>query len=217
MPPKRRQAEDTSDAEPQYAKKSKGNTGKAQPQELTKGSDQDGNTFWELGSNRRISSSVFRNTTLINIREYYNADGKLMPGKKGISLSLAQYQALLKVIPQLNADLRKQGHAIEDPEFAEVTEQTDAPVSLPRSRRWSPRRRTTRRRRSRASPTLTLPATKRKVPRMRTTTSRANRSAKRNIFGRRKSGKYGYEINPLLPTDCLSLQARCGCHLLYVC
>lgn len=50
MPPKRRQAEDTSDAEPQYTKKSKGNTGKAQPQELTKGSDQDGNTFWEVRS-----------------------------------------------------------------------------------------------------------------------------------------------------------------------
>ncbi|KAK3499088.1 ssDNA-binding transcriptional regulator [Neurospora hispaniola] len=132
MPPKRRQAEDTSDAEPQYTKKSKGNTGKAQPQELTKGSDQDGNTFWELGNNRRISSSVFRNTTLVNIREYYDAGGKLMPGKKGISLSLAQYQNLLKVIPQLNADLRAQGHAIEDPDFAQVAEQTDAPVETPK-------------------------------------------------------------------------------------
>ncbi|KAK3402829.1 transcriptional Coactivator p15-domain-containing protein [Sordaria brevicollis] len=131
MPPKRRQVDDNSDAEPQYAKKSKGNSGKAQPQELTKGSDQDGNTFWELGNNRRISSSAFRNATLINIREYYNADGKMMPGKKGISLSLAQYQNLLKVIPQLNADLRKQGHAIEDPEFAEVAEKTDDPVETP--------------------------------------------------------------------------------------
>ncbi|KAK3951973.1 ssDNA-binding transcriptional regulator [Pseudoneurospora amorphoporcata] len=132
MPPKRRQVEDTSDAEPQYTKKSKGSSGKAQPQELTKGSDQDGNTFWELGNNRRISSSMFKNTTLVNIREYYDANGKLMPGKKGISLSLAQYQALLKVIPQLNADLRKQGHAIEDPEFAEVAEPTDAPVESPK-------------------------------------------------------------------------------------
>lgn len=131
MPPKRRQVEDTSDAEPQYAKKSKDNSGKAQPQELTKGSDQDDNTFWELGNNRRISSSVFRNATLINIREYYDANGKLMPGKKGISLSLAQYQNLLKVIPQLNADLRKQGHVIEDPKFAEVAEKTDDPVETP--------------------------------------------------------------------------------------
>lgn len=67
MPPKRRQVEDNSDAEPQYTKKSKGNSGKAQPQELTKGSDQDGNTFWEVGppthnyravDGRKLTSSI---------------------------------------------------------------------------------------------------------------------------------------------------------------
>ena len=49
----------------------------------TQGTDSEGNNYWEIGSNRRIGSSVFKNTTLINIREYYNtADGEAKPGKK---------------------------------------------------------------------------------------------------------------------------------------
>ena len=62
----------------------------------------------------------------------YWGSGNSPPNKAPCSLSLAQYQNLLKVIPQLNADLRAQGHAIEDPDFAQVAEQTDAPVETPK-------------------------------------------------------------------------------------
>ncbi|KAK1749975.1 RNA polymerase [Echria macrotheca] len=84
----------------------------------TKGKDSEGNAYWEIGNKRRIGTSTFKGASLINIREYYEANGELRPGKKGISLSLDQYRALVKIIPQLNEELRAAGHDIEDPAAA---------------------------------------------------------------------------------------------------
>ncbi|KAK4164822.1 RNA polymerase [Cladorrhinum sp. PSN259] len=96
------------------AQKAAGSKGKKL--EPAQGTDAEGNNYWEIGTNRRIGSSKFKNTTLVNIREYYNTpDGEARPGKKGISLSLDQYNALLRAIPKLNEELRSQGHEVEDP------------------------------------------------------------------------------------------------------
>ncbi|CAK7202979.1 hypothetical protein SEUCBS139899_005706 [Sporothrix eucalyptigena] len=81
-----------------------------------KGQDQEGNAFWELSKLRRIGIAHFRNTTLINIREYYEQGGQMRPGKKGISLSLDQYKALIRAIPDINAALRDDGVPISDAE-----------------------------------------------------------------------------------------------------
>ncbi|KAK4104205.1 PC4-domain-containing protein [Parathielavia hyrcaniae] len=108
---KKRHIDPESDGEQQVVKKSK--SGKAAKKDLAQGKDAEGNPYWEIGNNRRIGSSQFKGATLVNIREYYTApDGELKPGKKGISLSLDQYKALLKVIPQLNDELRSQGHDV---------------------------------------------------------------------------------------------------------
>ncbi|KAK4038284.1 transcriptional Coactivator p15-domain-containing protein [Parachaetomium inaequale] len=109
---KKRQIDPESDGEQQVVKKPK-NEKKAK-KDLTQGTDAEGNPYWEIGNNRRIGSSQFKGATLVNIREYYTApDGELRPGKKGISLSLDQYKALLKVIPELNEQLRSQGHQVD--------------------------------------------------------------------------------------------------------
>lgn len=65
---------------------------------------------------RRIGIAHFRSTTLINVREYYESGGQMRPGKKGISLSLDQYKALIRAIPDINAELAKDGVAISDAE-----------------------------------------------------------------------------------------------------
>ncbi|KFY75860.1 hypothetical protein V498_09893 [Pseudogymnoascus sp. VKM F-4517 (FW-2822)] len=76
-----------------------------------------GEKFWELSqgrNSRRIGISEFKGTRLINIREYYqNPAGDFLPGKKGISLPLDQYKALLKVIPDINAALTAMGETVE--------------------------------------------------------------------------------------------------------
>ena len=73
----------------------------------------------QLSKMRRIGIAHFRSTTLINIREYYESGGQMRPGKKGISLSLDQYKALVRAIPDINAALRDDGVAISDAEGEE--------------------------------------------------------------------------------------------------
>ncbi|KAH8793626.1 putative RNA polymerase II transcriptional coactivator [Hyaloscypha sp. PMI_1271] len=73
------------------------------------------NKFFELSSGRtprRVEVSDFKGSKLVNIREYYEKDEEWLPGKKGISLSIDQYKALLRAIPAINAQLKDMGIAL---------------------------------------------------------------------------------------------------------
>ncbi|CAG9943444.1 unnamed protein product [Clonostachys rosea f. rosea IK726] len=78
------------------------------------GKDDEGNPFWELSNKRRVGISEFKKMCFINVREFYEKDGKNLPGKKGISLSVEQYAAFLKAVPGINAALRELGHPVDD-------------------------------------------------------------------------------------------------------
>lgn len=54
---------------------------------------------------------------MIGIREYYQKDGDFLPGKKGISLPLDQFRALLSVLPQLLDHLSSLGDAVDVPDL----------------------------------------------------------------------------------------------------
>ena len=54
---------------------------------------------------RFISVSEFQGKPLVNIREYYEANGKLAPGKKGISLSLDQWDQLKKMAGKIDNEI----------------------------------------------------------------------------------------------------------------
>ncbi|KND89676.1 putative RNA polymerase II transcriptional coactivator [Tolypocladium ophioglossoides CBS 100239] len=94
---------------PKAAKKSKKVASTGAPD----GKDDEGNPFWELSNKRRVGVSQFKNLWMVNVREYYEKDGKMLPGKKGISLSIEQYTALLKAVPSINATLREMGQAVD--------------------------------------------------------------------------------------------------------
>lgn len=55
------------------------------------------------------------------MREYYEKDGELLPGKKGIALDLPQWDKLVEAVPDINAAIKQQ----EDPQKG----QAKAPAS----------------------------------------------------------------------------------------
>eukprot|EP01090_Pellita_catalonica_P006459 TRINITY_DN16684_c0_g1_i1.p1 TRINITY_DN16684_c0_g1~~TRINITY_DN16684_c0_g1_i1.p1 ORF type:complete len:225 (-),score=50.05 TRINITY_DN16684_c0_g1_i1:118-753(-) len=60
---------------------------------------------WEIGNDRIIKLSEFRRVTRVDIREYYDADGELKPGRKGICLDKAQWDTLKTAIDVINEHL----------------------------------------------------------------------------------------------------------------
>uniref|UniRef100_A0A1I8M2C4 Transcriptional coactivator p15 (PC4) C-terminal domain-containing protein n=1 Tax=Musca domestica TaxID=7370 RepID=A0A1I8M2C4_MUSDO len=65
------------------------------------------NNQWVLEKQRQVRINEFRGKKLIDIREYYEKNGEILPGKKGISLSVSQWKKLLEYADEINA-------AIED-------------------------------------------------------------------------------------------------------
>lgn len=68
------------------SKKSKGggSSGKAGTGELPrKENDPKGEgVYWSIASKRRLQLSEYRGTTMVGVREYYEKDGEMLPGKK---------------------------------------------------------------------------------------------------------------------------------------
>lgn len=87
------------------------------------GSDQNTNSF-QLSNNRFLTVSEFRNKVRVDIREYYlNDDGEKKPGKKGISLSLEEFNKMKDLLPKIES-------AIKGTKDESVSEDSDSSVSF---------------------------------------------------------------------------------------
>ncbi|KAI5194888.1 PC4-domain-containing protein [Aureobasidium subglaciale] len=93
-------------------------TKKGQPISEDKQVDEDGNPYWELSGKRRVTLSEFKKVHLINIREYYEKDGQMLPGKKGISMTIEQFSALLEVLPEVEEALKEKGQELPRPNYS---------------------------------------------------------------------------------------------------
>eukprot|EP01035_Chromulina_nebulosa_P034839 gene34839-46796_t len=63
----------------------------------------DAESVFLLGRNRRLTVESFKGAVRIDIREYYDSDGELKPGKKGISLRLSLWNTLKDKIQDINS------------------------------------------------------------------------------------------------------------------
>ncbi|KAK4054536.1 hypothetical protein OIV83_001030 [Microbotryomycetes sp. JL201] len=68
--------------------------------------NDEGEPFVQLPGSKRVMISKFKGKKLINIREMYEKDGEIKPGKKGIALTPEQFQVLKKSIPLIESALR---------------------------------------------------------------------------------------------------------------
>ncbi|KAK7011446.1 activated RNA polymerase II transcriptional coactivator p15 [Biomphalaria glabrata] len=66
-----------------------------------------GESMFQISKMRFATVSEFRGKAMVNIREYYEKDGELRPGKKGISLSIDQWEALKEKIPDIDECVKK--------------------------------------------------------------------------------------------------------------
>ncbi|RAR01457.1 PC4-like protein [Stemphylium lycopersici] len=82
--------------------------------------DDNGDTYVGLNTSgkRRVTVSDFNKSTLVSIREYYVTDaGETRPGKKGISLTIDQYNTLLAAAPLIETALAKKDIKVVRPDY----------------------------------------------------------------------------------------------------
>ncbi|KAG6900767.1 hypothetical protein C0993_002191 [Termitomyces sp. T159_Od127] len=78
--------------------------------ETTVKTTPEGDKYVGLGKKKRATVRSFKGTPLIDIREFYGNDGDEKPGKKGISLTLEQWETLKKsteILDELLAGIKK--------------------------------------------------------------------------------------------------------------
>ncbi|XP_009355849.2 RNA polymerase II transcriptional coactivator KIWI-like [Pyrus x bretschneideri] len=59
-------------------------------------------TVCEISKNRRVSVRNWNGKVVVDIREFYVKDGKQMPGKKGISLTMDQWDVLRNHVEEID-------------------------------------------------------------------------------------------------------------------
>ncbi|GAB7324723.1 hypothetical protein MBLNU13_g08582t1 [Cladosporium sp. NU13] len=75
--------------------------------------------YWGLGSKgtRRVQLNEFKGVQLVDIREFYEKDEEMLPGKKGISLSIEQFTTLLEQLPAIERALKAKGISVPRPRY----------------------------------------------------------------------------------------------------
>ncbi|KOX72217.1 Activated RNA polymerase II transcriptional coactivator p15 [Melipona quadrifasciata] len=62
---------------------------------------------WDLGNNRRVTVKDYRGKFFVDIREmYFDKELNLKPARKGISLSIPQWQKLLSVVDDVDKAIK---------------------------------------------------------------------------------------------------------------
>ncbi|PGH30656.1 hypothetical protein GX50_06565 [[Emmonsia] crescens] len=81
--------------------------------------DSNGDFYWNISRLRRLTVSSFKGRTMVSVREYYEKDGQELPGKKGISMPLEQFNTLVQLLPNVEAVIKEKGGSLDRPNYVD--------------------------------------------------------------------------------------------------
>ncbi|CAG8623211.1 5337_t:CDS:2 [Cetraspora pellucida] len=94
---KKHEDEDSDDSP--APKKSKGRSNKDD-----RGENDQGEAYFKK---RRVTVREFKEMILVDIRDYFKQNGEYLPGKKGISLQVDQWNKLKEFVDDIDAEIKK--------------------------------------------------------------------------------------------------------------
>ncbi|XP_045473570.1 RNA polymerase II transcriptional coactivator-like [Harmonia axyridis] len=62
---------------------------------------------WYLGNKRFVKLSEYKSKWYVNIREFYEANGELKPGRRGMMLTMEQWQKLKGIVGEVDEAIKK--------------------------------------------------------------------------------------------------------------
>ena len=69
--------------------------------------NEDGDEFWCLTQSKRVTVGSYKGTPNVSLREYFEKNGKWLPTKKGITLSLDSWNEFKKIVDEVDAAIRE--------------------------------------------------------------------------------------------------------------
>ncbi|KAK2750676.1 hypothetical protein FQN57_002749 [Myotisia sp. PD_48] len=91
---------------------------KSKTSDATTKTDANGDMYWEISRLRRVTVSTFKGRVMVHIREFYEKDGQELPGKKGISLTLEQFNMFSSLLPEIGAAIEEKGGTFTAPNIS---------------------------------------------------------------------------------------------------
>lgn len=69
--------------------------------------NKDNEYYFEMGKSRRVTVRKWKGKCYIDIREFYEDGGEFKPGKKGISLSVEQWESIKKLTGAIDKEVSR--------------------------------------------------------------------------------------------------------------
>lgn len=105
--PKNKKKEETSDSDSGPEDRTPAKKSKSEAGSSGGGKNDSGESEWMLDKSKKVTVREFKNKVYVDIREFYEKDGKQLPGKKGISLAIPLWKKLLEISEEVTEATKK--------------------------------------------------------------------------------------------------------------